>query len=60
LVFSSITIISKGKKTLRKTKVVKETTIFINNGNAERNMPLQKDHFRLEQCERIVNLKNKT
>jgi len=36
---------------------VEETTIFINNGNAETNMPLQKYHFRLGQSERIVILK---
>jgi len=58
LVFSGITIISKGKA-LRETKAVKEATIFINNGNAETNMPLQKYHFRLGQSERIVILKNK-
>jgi len=34
--------------------------LFINNGNAETNMPLQKYHFRLGQGERIVILKNKT
>jgi len=39
---------------------VKEMTIFINNGNAETNMPLQKYHFHLGQGERIVILKNKT
>jgi len=33
------------EKAIRKTTVVKETTIFINNGNAETNMPLQKHHF---------------
>jgi len=44
LVFSGITIISKGKSIKeKKTTVVKETTIFINNGNAETNMPLQKN-----------------
>jgi len=57
LVFSGITIISKGKA-LRETKAAKETTIFINNGNAETNTPFQKYHFCLGQSERIVILKN--
>jgi len=57
--FFGITIISKGKS-IKNTKVVKETKFFINNGNAETNMPLQKYHFRLGQGERIVILKNKT
>jgi hypothetical protein len=60
LVFSGITIISK-KKALKsiKTKVVEKTTIFIDNGNAETNMPLQRYHFRLGQSEKIVILKTK-
>jgi len=60
LVFSGITIISK-KKTLKskKQRVVRKTTTFINNGNAETNMPLQRHHFRLGQSERIVILKTK-
>jgi len=35
------------EKALKKTIVVKETTIFINNGNAETNMPLHKISFSL-------------
>ena len=35
------------EKALRKTTVAKETTNFINNGNAETNMPLQKTSFSL-------------
>lgn len=42
LVFSGITIISK-KKALKskKQRVVRKTTTFIDNGNAETNTPLQ-------------------
>jgi len=47
------------EKALRKTTVVKETTTFINNGNAETNMPLQKNHFRFGRSEKMVILKNK-
>ena len=35
------------EKALRKATVVKETTIFINNGNAKTNMPLQKTSLSL-------------
>jgi len=56
--FSGITIISKGKS-IKKATVVKETTIFINNGNAETNMPVQKHHFRFGRSEKMVILKNK-
>ena len=45
------------EKALRKTIVVKETTIFINNGNAETNMRLQKHHFRFGRSEKMVILK---
>ena len=42
LVFSGMTIISK-KKALKskKQRVVRKTTTFIDNGNAETNTPLQ-------------------
>jgi hypothetical protein len=43
----------------KKQRVAKKTTTFINNGNPETNMPLQRHHFRLRQSERIVILKTK-
>jgi hypothetical protein len=42
LVFSGITIISKEKALKsKKQRVVRKTTTFIDNGNAETNTPLQ-------------------
>jgi len=54
--FFGITIISKGKS-IKRNKSRERNDDFINNGNAETNMSLQKYHFRLGQSERIVILK---
>jgi hypothetical protein len=60
LVFSGITIISKKKALKSKNqRAAEKTTTFIDNGNAETNMPLQRHHFHLGQSERIVILKTK-
>ena len=54
------------EKVLRETKAAKETTIFINNGNAETNMPLKKISLspwaKREDCyfEKTKTLSNKT
>jgi len=42
LIFSGITIISKGKALKKEKRVVKETTFFIDNGDVGTNMPFTK------------------